>query len=141
MPPLQQCPRINFKKPKTITWIWNLFWIAKSANANCIKSVFSILSRFGLKGKLSIVDVLRVIFKFYLVNRFICDGCLKRDNRKRKENKYNAKKLPVTKLGSFIEGRVNNFLRKKDCGAGEVSIRVVSTSQKNVEIKPGMKQR
>jgi E1A/CREB-binding protein len=44
-------------------------------------------------------------------------------------------------LGQFIEGRVNTFLRKKDCGAGEVSIRVVASSDKYVEVKPGMKAR
>ncbi|KPM08485.1 histone acetyltransferase-like protein 2 [Sarcoptes scabiei] len=72
---------------------------------------------------------------------FSCDACLRREGRKRKENRYTAKKLPPTKLGSFIENRVNNFLRKKECGAGEVIIRVVSSSDKIVEVKPGMKQR
>lgn len=73
--------------------------------------------------------------------RFVCDLCLRRDGRRRRENKYGAKRLPQTKLGTFIENRVNNFLRKKDCGAGEVFIRVVSSSDKIVEVKPGMKQR
>lgn len=49
--------------------------------------------------------------------------------------------LPQSKLGNWIENRVNNFLRRKDCGAGEVSIRVVASSEKYVEVKPGMKAR
>ncbi|OTF78374.1 histone acetyltransferase-like protein [Euroglyphus maynei] len=72
---------------------------------------------------------------------FTCEGCLRRDGRKRRENKFGAKRLPQSKLGTFIENRVNNFLRKKDCGAGEVFIRVVSSSDKIVDVKPGMKQR
>ncbi|KAG5853974.1 hypothetical protein ANANG_G00032550 [Anguilla anguilla] len=47
---------------------------------------------------------------------FVCDGCLKKANKSRRENKYAAKRLPQTKLGSFLEGRV-------------------------VEVKPGMKAR
>lgn len=72
---------------------------------------------------------------------FVCDNCLKARNEKRKENKYNAKKLPTTKLGTYIETRVNNFLKKKESGAGEVTVRVVSSSEKVVEVKPGMKSR
>lgn len=49
--------------------------------------------------------------------------------------------LPSTKLGTYIENRVNNFLKKKDAGAGEVTIRVVSSVDKMVEVKPGMKAR
>ena len=72
---------------------------------------------------------------------FVCDGCHKAKNTKRKENKFTAKKLPPTKLGSYIETRVNNFLKKKEAGAGDVSIRVVSSSEKIVEVKPGMRSR
>ncbi|RZC35774.1 KAT11, KIX, DUF902, zf-TAZ and/or Bromodomain domain containing protein [Asbolus verrucosus] len=70
---------------------------------------------------------------------FTCDECLKKKGQKRRENKFNAKRLPVTKLGVYIETRVNNFLKKKEAGAGEVSIRVVSSSEKTVEVKPGMR--
>lgn len=80
-------------------------------------------------------------FFFCYTIRFTCEGCLRRDNRKRRENKFGAKRLPQSKLGTFIENRVNNFLRKKECGAGEVFIRVVSSSDKIVDVKPGMKQR
>ena len=52
-----------------------------------------------------------------------------------------AKRLPTSKLGVYIETRVNNFLKKKEAGAGEVSIRVVASSDKLVEVKPGMRGR
>ena len=49
--------------------------------------------------------------------------------------------LPNTKLGIYLENRVNNFLKNKDAGAGEVTIRVLSSSDKSVEVKQGMKSR
>ena len=49
--------------------------------------------------------------------------------------------LPTTKLGTYLENRVNSFLKKKDAGAGEVTIRVLSSSDKLVEIKNGMRSR
>lgn len=61
---------------------------------------------------------------------FCCDNCLKMKGAKRKENKFCAKKLPTSKLGIYIETRVNNFLKKKEAGAGEVHIRVVASSDK-----------
>lgn len=72
---------------------------------------------------------------------FTCDACLKSRDEKRRENKFNAKRLPTSKLGAYIENRVNNFLKKKEASAGEVHIRVVSSSDKMVEVKPGMKER
>lgn len=72
---------------------------------------------------------------------FVCDNCLKKKGTKRKENKFNAKRLPTTKLGIYIETRVNNFLKKKEAGAGEVHIRVLSSSDRMVEVKPGMRSR
>lgn len=72
---------------------------------------------------------------------FTCDECHKKKGTKRKENKFNAKRLPTTKLGVYIETRVNNFLKKKEAGAGEVHIRVVSSSEKVVEVKPGMRSK
>jgi E1A/CREB-binding protein len=71
----------------------------------------------------------------------VCDNCLKKRGTKRKDNKFNAKRLPITKLGTYIETRVNNFLKKKEAGAGEVAIRVVASSDKIVEVKPGMRNR
>ena len=75
------------------------------------------------------------------VSRFVCDGCHTKRGTKRNENRYTAKKLPTTRLGNYIETRVNNFLRKKETDAGDVHIRVVYTGDKNVEVKPGMKRR
>ena len=49
--------------------------------------------------------------------------------------------LPQTKLGTYLETRVNSFLKKKDSGAGEVTIRVLASSRKVVEVKSGMKAR
>ncbi|XP_069355326.1 CREB-binding protein isoform X5 [Maniola hyperantus] len=72
---------------------------------------------------------------------FCCDNCLKKKGAKRKDNKFSAKKLPTSKLGIYIETRVNNFLKKKEAGAGEVHIRVVASSDKMVEVKPGMRSR
>ncbi len=49
--------------------------------------------------------------------------------------------LPNTKLSIYLENRVNNFLKKKDCGAGDVTIRVLNTADKVVEVKPGIRRR
>uniref|UniRef100_A0A8B9EYV9 histone acetyltransferase n=1 Tax=Amazona collaria TaxID=241587 RepID=A0A8B9EYV9_9PSIT len=73
---------------------------------------------------------------------FVCDGCLKKTGRTRKENKFSAKRLPATRLGTFLENRVNDFLRRQNHPeAGEVTVRVVHASDKTVEVKPGMKAR
>ncbi|XP_067166598.1 histone acetyltransferase p300 isoform X2 [Apteryx mantelli] len=73
---------------------------------------------------------------------FLCDGCLKKTGRTRKENKFSAKRLPATRLGTFLENRVNDFLRRQNHPeAGEVTVRVVHASDKTVEVKPGMKAR
>ncbi|RVE69195.1 hypothetical protein OJAV_G00075480 [Oryzias javanicus] len=73
---------------------------------------------------------------------FVCDNCLKRANKSRKENKYAAKRLPQTKLGNFLETRVNDYLKRQNhLESGEVTIRVVHVSDKVVEVKPGMKSR
>lgn len=61
---------------------------------------------------------------------FCCDNCLKMKGAKRKDNKFCAKRLPTSKLGIYIETRVNNFLKKKEASAGEVHIRVVASSDK-----------
>ncbi|XP_068192711.1 histone acetyltransferase p300 isoform X2 [Antennarius striatus] len=73
---------------------------------------------------------------------FVCDNCLKKANKTRKENKYAAKRLPQTKLGGFLEMRVNDFIKRQNhTESGEVTIRVVHVSDKVVEVKPGMKSR
>lgn len=50
--------------------------------------------------------------------------------------------LPQTKLGSYLENRINDFLKRQNHPeSGEVTIRVVHVSDKVVEVKPGMKSR
>ncbi|XP_073409623.1 CREB-binding protein isoform X2 [Dendrobates tinctorius] len=73
---------------------------------------------------------------------FVCDNCLKKTGRTRKENKFCAKRLQTTRLGCHLEDRVNKFLRRQNHPeSGEVSVRVVASSDKIVEVKPGMKSR
>ncbi|XP_003376358.1 putative bromodomain protein [Trichinella spiralis] len=47
--------------------------------------------------------------------------------------------LPHCKLSMHVENRVNKFLRKSNSCAGEVIIRVLASSDKEVEVKPLMK--
>lgn len=72
---------------------------------------------------------------------FVCQGCLRERGLKRKENRFTARKLPVTRLSAFLEKRVNDFLKKKEVGTGEVTIRVLASSDKTVEVKPLMRAR
>ena len=76
-----------------------------------------------------------------LIYRFVCESCHEKRNGKRMDNRFTAKRLPTTRLGNFIETRVNNFLRKKEAESGEVYIRVVFSGDKTVEVKNGMKKR
>ena len=71
----------------------------------------------------------------------MCANCHKTRATKRNDNRFTAKRLPTTRLGTFIETRVNNFLRKKEAESGEVYIRVVFSGDKTVEVKNGMKKR
>ncbi|XP_062335169.1 CREB-binding protein-like [Osmerus eperlanus] len=73
---------------------------------------------------------------------FICDNCLKKSDKMRKENKFAAKRLQTTRLGMYIEDRVNKYLKRQNHPeAGEVFVRVVASSDKTVEVKPGMRTR
>ncbi|KAM9392722.1 LOW QUALITY PROTEIN: CREB binding protein b [Pholidichthys leucotaenia] len=73
---------------------------------------------------------------------FVCDNCLKKSGKTRKENKFSAKRLQSTRLGTYIEDRVNKYLKRQNHPeAGEVFVRVVASSDKTVEVKPGMKSR
>ena len=47
--------------------------------------------------------------------------------------------LPTTKLSTYLENRVNDMLKCKNAGAGEVTIRVLSSYDKVLELKPAMK--
>ncbi|KAK3520326.1 hypothetical protein QTP70_021365 [Hemibagrus guttatus] len=73
---------------------------------------------------------------------FFCDNCLKKSGKTRKVNKFSAKRLQTTRLGTYIEDRVNKYLkRQNNPDAGEVFVRVVASSDKMVDVKPGMKSR
>ncbi|VDM34683.1 unnamed protein product [Hydatigera taeniaeformis] len=72
---------------------------------------------------------------------FVCPGCLRERGLRRKENRFTAKNLPTNKLSNFLERRVNDFLKKKEVGTGEVTIRVLASSDKLVEVKPLMRGR
>merc|ERR1712226_752760 len=80
---------------------------------------------------------------FIWENGFICDKC--RDAKelgKRKENRFNAASLPQTKLGAHIESRVNNFVKSQESDeAGFVHIRIVSSVDKTMDVRPGMRKR
>nr|CAD2162157.1 unnamed protein product [Meloidogyne enterolobii] len=72
---------------------------------------------------------------------FICEQCRVEKSRPRPENKFTAKKLPHCQISRYIEDRVNNFLRQKldeNDPEIEVIIRVLSSSDKEVEVKPHM---
>uniref|UniRef100_A0A672HXX2 histone acetyltransferase n=1 Tax=Salarias fasciatus TaxID=181472 RepID=A0A672HXX2_SALFA len=72
---------------------------------------------------------------------FICDNCLKKGGKSRKENKATKTEMS-TRLGMYIEDRVNKYLKRQNHPeAGEVFVRVVASSDKTVEVKPGMKAR
>lgn len=50
--------------------------------------------------------------------------------------------LQTTRLGMYIEDRVNKYLKRQNHPeAGEVYVRVVASSDKTTEVKPGMKSR
>ncbi|XP_024128588.1 CREB binding protein b isoform X2 [Oryzias melastigma] len=73
---------------------------------------------------------------------FICDNCLKKSGKTKKENKFSARRLQTTRLGTYIEDRVNKYLKRQNHPeAGEVFVRVVASSDKMVDVKPGMKSR
>ena len=55
--------------------------------------------------------------------------------------KYLVIGLPSSQLASYLESRVNSFLRANEPSAGEVTIRVVSSSDKSVETKQMMKDK
>uniref|UniRef100_A0A3Q3B571 histone acetyltransferase n=1 Tax=Kryptolebias marmoratus TaxID=37003 RepID=A0A3Q3B571_KRYMA len=73
---------------------------------------------------------------------FICDNCVRKSGKTRKENKFSARRLQSTRLGTYIEDRVNKYLKRQTHPeAGEVFVRVVASSDKTVDVKSGMKSR
>lgn len=73
---------------------------------------------------------------------FICETCRTEKGLPKPENRFTAKKLPHCALSRFIEDRVNKYMKSnaagKDC---EVIIRVLCATDKEVEVKPLMKQK
>ncbi|VEL09512.1 unnamed protein product [Protopolystoma xenopodis] len=72
---------------------------------------------------------------------FVCPACLRERSLKRKENRYTARRLPSNRLSAFLEKRVNDFLKKKEVTSGEVTVRVLASSDKVVEVRPLMQKR
>lgn len=76
---------------------------------------------------------------------FICKTCQKEKGVSQSENKYTARRLPHCQLSRFIEDRVNNYIRSKLPSKSkdnhEVVIRILCSSEKDVEVKPMMKQK
>lgn len=76
---------------------------------------------------------------------FICETCQSEKGVSRSENKFTAKRLPHCQLSRFIEDRVNGYIKSKLPGQTkencEVVIRVLCTTEKEVEVKPFMKQK
>ena len=73
-------------------------------------------------------------------SKFCCSNCTSADSKT--EHSFTAKNLPTTRLSSFIELRVENFL-KREMGKVEekVHVRVVYVGEKKVEVKPEMRQK
>lgn len=72
---------------------------------------------------------------------FVCEHCRVEKSRAKPENKFSAKKLPHCQLSRYIEDRVNSYLRQKLAEGEpevEVVIRVLCSSDKEVEVKPQM---
>uniref|UniRef100_A0A9J2PJZ0 histone acetyltransferase n=1 Tax=Ascaris lumbricoides TaxID=6252 RepID=A0A9J2PJZ0_ASCLU len=73
---------------------------------------------------------------------FTCETCRAEKSLSKADNRFTAKKLPHCALSRFIEDRVNKYLKSnpagKDC---EVIIRVLCATDKEVEVKPLMKQK
>uniref|UniRef100_A0A0N5B8J3 histone acetyltransferase n=1 Tax=Strongyloides papillosus TaxID=174720 RepID=A0A0N5B8J3_STREA len=75
---------------------------------------------------------------------FICETCRRDKSIPKSDNKFTAKKLPHCHLSRFIEDRVNIFMNKNggiEAQDYEVVIRVLAVQDKEVEVKPHMKER
>ncbi|EFP09486.1 CRE-CBP-1 protein [Caenorhabditis remanei] len=75
---------------------------------------------------------------------FICECCRTAKKYPKPENKYLASKLPHNKLSSFLEDRVNGFIKKQlqaEAHKYPVIIRTLCVQDKEAEVKPQMKQK
>lgn len=75
---------------------------------------------------------------------FICECCRTAKKYAKQENKYLASKLPHNKLSTFLEDRVNGFIKKQlqaEAHKYPVIIRTLCVQDKEAEVKPQMKQK
>lgn len=73
---------------------------------------------------------------------FICECCRATKKYEKPENKYLASKLPHNKLSTFLEDRVNGFIKKQlqaEAHKYPVIIRTLCVQDKEAEVKPQMK--
>ncbi|VDL11740.1 unnamed protein product [Hymenolepis diminuta] len=71
---------------------------------------------------------------------FVCDNCRKTYNIPKAPNRFTAKRLPKCKLSEFLEKRVNDFMKKNEPNTKEVTIRVLASGYKSVEVKKYMRE-
>jgi E1A/CREB-binding protein len=85
-----------------------------------------------------------------IYQRFTCDTCIKEDKtglKQRGIHRFTSARLQRTRLGDFLENRVNTYLNlhEHECQVnqkpGKVTIRILSSVDKICETKQGMKQR
>lgn len=83
-----------------------------------------------------------VLHKKEIWKEFVCDKCLQLTNKKRKENRFTASRLPECSLSKHIENRVNSHIKAHDKNneAGHVFIRVVFIGDKSVESRSGIRK-
>ncbi|PIC38859.1 hypothetical protein B9Z55_010734 [Caenorhabditis nigoni] len=75
---------------------------------------------------------------------FICECCRTAKKYQKPENKYLASKLPHNQLSTFLEDRVNGFIKKQlqaEAHKYPVIIRTLCVQDKEAEVKPQMKQK
>lgn len=74
-------------------------------------------------------------------NGFKCDNCHALKGTKRMDHRFTAKSIPNTRLSTYLENKVSSFLKNKDVAAVDVTIKVLSSGDKVVKVKPGMNAR
>ncbi|CAA82353.3 Protein cbp-1 [Caenorhabditis elegans] len=75
---------------------------------------------------------------------FICECCRTAKKYQKPDNKYLASKLPHNKLSTFLEDRVNGFIKKQlqaEAHKYPVIIRTLCVQDKEAEVKAQMKQK
>ncbi|KAF7989107.1 hypothetical protein HCN44_007417 [Aphidius gifuensis] len=71
---------------------------------------------------------------------YTCDNCSKKKNMEiNKVNNFTANNLPVTKLSSYIEKKVINYLVNRYCYNNKIMIRVLSSKSKKFKAKKNIK--